>query len=178
MNWEAAWDGLPTTIISASVIAAAISGIINSIITLMNNKRLKSIEHEKKMTDIQKYRYTNLYDLVKHWNDYLTKVDVDATLDQITSIRFLNSPLENINRYSIARPLLHPKYFSELDELVSETDRQFRNYMDSKGKKHDERDAATRAYGAHASNFEEKLKNAINEQLSELLEQDEKNQTS
>jgi hypothetical protein len=73
MDWQKAWEALPVTIISASVIAAALAAIFNVIIALINNQRLKSIEKDKKMTDIQKYRYTNLYELIKTWHNYDAK---------------------------------------------------------------------------------------------------------
>lgn len=46
-----------TVILTAAVFAALVTSIANIIISLMNNWRLKKIEKQKQMNEIDKYRY-------------------------------------------------------------------------------------------------------------------------
>ena len=61
---------LNTVILTATVFAALISSIANIIISLINNHRLKSLESKKQLNDIDKYRYSRLYELVLKWHEY------------------------------------------------------------------------------------------------------------
>ena len=49
-----------TVILTAAVFAALVTSIANIIISLMNNWRLKKIEKQKQMNEIDKYRYSRL----------------------------------------------------------------------------------------------------------------------
>ncbi|MCL2500394.1 MAG: hypothetical protein FWE90_08665 [Defluviitaleaceae bacterium] len=175
MDWQSAWEGLPTVIISTAVIAAAIAAIFNLIINLINNNRLKSIEKSKKMTEIQKYRYTNLYELVKGWNEHSTKVNGD-TPGQIAANRLINMPLDNIGRYDIARPLLNPIYVDDFDKMVANVNSLLHKLIDLEtvnGKHLDGFDEARKEYFDYGSKFGDALKKTIYDQLKELLLHDE-----
>ena len=59
-----------TVILTAAVFAALVTSIANIIISLMNNWRLKKIEKQKQMNEIDKYRYSRLYELILNWHKY------------------------------------------------------------------------------------------------------------
>lgn len=175
MDWKTAWETIPTIVISTSVITAALAAIVNVIIALMNNRKLKIIENTKKMTEIQKYRYTNLFELIKGWHSY-DSIYSGETSEQIIANRLLNAPLDDIGRFNIARPLLNPRYINELDEIANEVNllmAELLKYETFDGKHFDGFDEAHQNYMKCGTRFEKALKIAVNEQLKELLLQDE-----
>ncbi len=56
-----------SAIISGAVFAALIASIANIIISILNNRMLKIIEKQKNISEIDKYRYTCLYDILTRW---------------------------------------------------------------------------------------------------------------
>ena len=54
-------DFLYTVILTTTVFAALITSIANIIISLINSYRLKHIEEQKKLNEIDKYRYSRHY---------------------------------------------------------------------------------------------------------------------
>ena len=51
------------------IIIAVIAAVVNIIISLMNNVRLKSLEKEKRNNELYVYRYTKLYSLLEEVED-------------------------------------------------------------------------------------------------------------
>ena len=65
---------LYTVILTATVFAAFITSIANIIISLINSYRLKQIESQKKINEIDKYRYSRLYELIINWHKYDSEI--------------------------------------------------------------------------------------------------------
>lgn len=175
MEWKDSWDSLPSVIFNASVLAAAIASIFNFIVASVNNRRLKKIEESKKLTSIQQYRYTNLYELIKHWHEYDSKFEED-TVGKMAANRLMNMGLDNIGRYEIAKPLIHPQYTPALDDMVETINSSLKKLIaqeTSDGKRLEKFDIAFDEYTQISMEFEKALKHAINKQLKEFLLLDE-----
>lgn len=59
-----------TVILTAVVFAALITSLANIVISVINNNRLKKIEKQKQVSEIDKYRYSKLYELILDWHKY------------------------------------------------------------------------------------------------------------
>lgn len=116
-----------SVVLTAGVFAALISSIANIIISIMNNYRLKDIEKIKQANEIDKYRYSKLYELRQKWEDYDldTSKEVDESDDEWVSLYadVLGSIYSNLKRYWILKPLLDEKYIDKLDEISAEVHR-------------------------------------------------------
>ena len=173
--WKTAWESIPTVVINATLIAAVFGAITNFIIALINNHRLRAIEKEKKMSEIQKYRYTNLFELVKQWNQYETE-NKGETAGQIAINRLINIPMDSIERYNIAKPLINPKHIDKLDEQAKKIHELLGKVVvleTEDGKKLDGFHEMLKLYSDYGFAFSDKLKKIIYDQLKELLLQDE-----
>ena len=81
---------LNTVVLTAAVFAALISSIANIIISLVNNHRLKKIEKQKQMNEIDKYRYSRLDELLLNWHNY-DSVTKGETASEIAFYKLQNS---------------------------------------------------------------------------------------
>lgn len=108
-----------TVILTAAVFAALVTSIANIIISLMNNWRLKKIEKQKQMNEIDKYRYSRLYELILNWHKYDSAQRGD-TAEEIAFYRLLNLFMDDSGRYEIAKPLLDKCYIEELEVKKTE----------------------------------------------------------
>lgn len=59
-----------TVVFTSVVFAACVTSVFNMVISIMNNHRLKKIEKQRSMREIDKYRYCKLYELILNWNKY------------------------------------------------------------------------------------------------------------
>ncbi len=160
-----------TALLTATVFAALISSIANIIISIMNNHRLKRIEKEKQLNDIDKYRYSRLYELLLNWHTYDSEYSGD-TAGEIAFNRMLNLFLDDSGRYSIARALLDKKYTIILDAKKDECNHLLSLLVESEtvDGKHTEQFLSRRDdYFTAGSAFDDLLKDAINTQLETLL---------
>lgn len=164
-----------SVVLTAGVFAALISSIANIIISIMNNHRLKDIEKIKRTNEIDKYRYSQLYELRQKWEDYdLYASDaVDESDGESVSLyaEVLSSIYSNLKRYWISKPLLDEKYIDKLDEKSAEVHRlsnqiildhdimEKEEYHDMKWKHIDLGTA-----------FSKMLKESIDEQLRDLMQ--------
>jgi hypothetical protein len=155
-------------IISVGVVAAVIGAIANVIVALMNNRRLKRIEKDKKMSEIQRYRYTQLYEIIKHWYDYGTDVKGEST-EKIASARLINTPLDHKGRWDISKPLLNPKFTNGIDETTHEVDELLLQFVKSLDENKEDKDKARKDFSNCGEKLGRMLRNAINSQLQELL---------
>jgi hypothetical protein len=176
-NQENASNTILPVIISVGVVAAAIAAIANVIVALMNNKRLKGIEKDKKMTEIQKYRYTQLYEIIKHWYDFDTDIDVaEKSEGEIASIRLMHKPLDHKGRWDIVKPLLNPKFTNGIDDMVEKVDELLLKFVKLSKEKEEKEEIVDNArwdYSSCGEKFGKMIRNAINNQLQELLLIDE-----
>jgi len=108
-----------TVILTAAVFAALVTSIANIIISLMNNWRLKKIEKQKQMNEIDKHRYSRLYELILNWHKYDSAQRGD-TAEEIAFYRLLNLFMDDSGRYEIAKPLLDKCYIEELEVKKTE----------------------------------------------------------
>ena len=103
-----------TVILTTAVFAALITSIANIIISLLNNHRLKGLEKQKQMNEIDRYRCERLYELVLNWHKY-DSAQRGKTSGEIAFYRLLNLFMDDSGRYETAKPLLDKCYLEKLD---------------------------------------------------------------
>lgn len=167
-----------TIILSSAVFAALVSSLTNLVISLISNRRLRIIENQKKRSEIDKYRYIQLYEMLLNWDQYTTiKMpkniqDGNNESEYMEFIRntreyILNVFIDDKNRYDIINPLLSEKYKKELDILKEEGEDLLCSIKDCENQ--DEYFVLEQKYARITERFSGKLKNVINQQLQELL---------
>lgn len=160
-----------TVILTTAVFAALITSIANIIISLINNHRLKSIEKQKQMNEIDKYRYSRLYELVLNWHNY----DSDQrgeTASEIAFYRLLNLFMDDSGRYEIAKPLLDKCFIEELEAKKVECEELLHALVEAEapdGTHSKEFPTIKQQYFESGSEFSKMLKETINSQLELLL---------
>lgn len=168
-------------ILSSAVFAALISSLTNVIISLINNKRLSIIEKQRKQSDIDRYRYIHLYEMLVNWNEYDTikmpnvNYENDNEEEYMEYIRkcreyILNVFVDDKNRYEIIKPLLNEEYKKELDVLKEDGENYLLKIAYSEDI--DEHSALEKEYAKITGKFSNKLKGVINQQLRDLLKVD------
>lgn len=160
-----------TVILTAAVFAALVTSIANIIISLMNNWRLKKIEKQKQMNEIDKYRYSRLYELILNWHKYDSAQRGD-TAEEIAFYRLLNLFMDDSGRYEIAKPLLDKCYIEELEVKKTEGEKLLNDLVGAElpdGTYSEEFPAIKQRYFDIAKEFSKMLKTVINCQLEELL---------
>lgn len=162
---------LSTAILTGTVFAALITSIANIIISLMNNHRLKKLEKQKHMNEIDKYRYSRLYDLILNWHKYDSDLKGE-TAEEIASYRLLNLFMDDSGRYEIAKPLLDERYRKELEVKKLEGIKLLDDLVGAEapdGTHSEEFPAIKQMYFDIGREFDNMLKMVINSQLEELL---------
>lgn len=160
-----------TVILTAVVFAALITSIANIIISLMNNHRLKKLDKQKQMNEIDKYRYSKLYELILNWHKYDAEQSGE-TAGEIAFYRLLNLFMDDSGRYEIAKPLLDKCYIKELEVKRIEAQKLLHDLIDAEspdGTRSDEFPTIRKMYFKIGMEFNEMLKIAINNQLDKLL---------
>lgn len=160
-----------TVILTAAVFAALVTSIANIIISLMNNWRLKKIEKQKQMNEIDKYRYSRLYELILNWHKYDSAQRGD-TAEEIAFYRLLNLFMDDSGRYEIAKPLLDKCHIEELEVKKTEGEKLLNDLVGAElpdGTHSEEFPAIKQRYFDIAKEFSKMLKTVINCQLEELL---------
>jgi len=137
MNGSTIWSAISPALVSAAVFAAMIAAITNVVIAIMNNKRLAKLERKKAENEIDKLRYTKLYELLQTWDKYTTKNDKDIDGLKISDwarTSAMHHFFDCQNRYKdVAKPLLDEKYVTELDAIFREgTDKWFEVLLNRK----------------------------------------------
>jgi len=108
------WNTLSSILISTAVIAAALAAIANVIVALMNNARLRSIDKDKRKSELIQYRYTKLYSVLQ---------DIEGehgfVINNSDFVETLAKAIEKRNRYvelyKLARPLIKNEIRNSLD---------------------------------------------------------------
>ena len=153
------FDFWHSIVLTAGVFAALITSVANIVISIFNNSRLKTIEKNKQMTEIEKYRYSRLYELILNWSDYNSEWKGKTTQE-----------------YDISRPLLDNKYISELDKLQTNGENLLKQLLEV-GRDQSKSEIYDQMYKQYIDNgykFCILLKDTINQQLSDLLSKDNK----
>ena len=162
---------LNTVILTATVFAALVTSIANIIISLINNHRLKKIEHEKQLNDIDKYRYSRLYELVLKWHEYDSKYSGENA-SEIAFNRLLNLFLDDAGRYDLAKPLLDSCYINDLEIKKAEGEKLLEQLVSAEspdGTHSKDFSSIKDRYFSVGSEFSKMLKSAVNQQLDTLL---------
>lgn len=162
---------LNTVILTAGVFAAIVTSVTNIIISLINNHRLKSIESQKQLTEIDKYRYRKLYELILNWHNY-DSPNQGKTANQIAFYKQLNLFLDDKGRYEIAKPLLDECYITSLDLLKEKCEKLLLDLIhveNADGTHSEEFPTIKQAYFDGGIEFSKILKKSINSQLGVLL---------
>lgn len=160
-----------TVILTATVFAALITSVANIIISLMNNHRLKRLEKQKQVNEIDKYRYSRLYELILNWHKY-DSAHKGETAEEIAFYRLLNLFMDDSGRYEIAKPLLDKFYIGELEAKKSEGEKLLCDLIEAEapdGTHSAEFPTIKQKYFDIATEFSKMLKNTINCQLEKLL---------
>jgi hypothetical protein len=174
MNWEI----VSTTLISTAVFAAAIAAIANVVIAIMSNNRLRVIERKHKMTEIEKYRYTHLYDIILNWHNYSTNIESeDKSADTIATINLFNGILDNKERYNLVKPLISSKYADkkqEIESIIDRGDNIILQYVlatnEENEKTNDIFKGIIKELADCSEELEKELREMINQQLEELID--------
>ena len=162
---------LYTVILTTTVFAALITSIANIIISLINSYRLKHIEEQKKLNEIDKYRYSRLHEILINWHKYDSEIKGE-TDSEIAFYRLLNQFMDDLGRYEIAKPLLDAGYTEELENKKIECENLLNNLVEAEapdGTHTKDFPIIREKYFASGQEFSKLLKNAINSQLESLL---------
>lgn len=161
-----------SVVLTAGVFAAIITSVVNIIIALMNNSKLNKIEQKKKMNEIDRYRYTHLYELLLSWQNY-DSTSKGNNVKEKTSYCLLRMFLDDQRRYVIAKPLLEEKYTRELD-IKSEQGNKLLSKLQVANDLNDIHldgfDMINSQYFELSFEFSDLLKSTINLQLKDLLQ--------
>lgn len=158
-------------ILTTTVFAALITSIANIIISLINSYRLKHIEEQKKLNEIDKYRYSRLHEILINWHKYDSEIKGE-TDSEIAFYRLLNQFMDDLGRYEIAKPLLDAGYTEELENKKIECENLLNNLVEAEapdGTHTKDFPIIREKYFASGQEFSKLLKNAINSQLESLL---------
>ena len=156
---------LMTEVLSGVVFAALITSFANLIVTLINNRRIKIIEQQKNMTEIERYRYVHLYEILLTWHNYDSDIEGE-TPEEIEADRLLREFPDNVDRYNIIRPLLDEQFIGELDKLKEQGDKLLN---DLRSIHTENSNSVTKEYLKNGVEFSGKLKDTINQQLKILM---------
>ncbi len=169
MNWEI----LPTALISTAVFAAAIAAIANVVIAVLSNHRLKMIEKKHKMDEIEKYRYTHLYDIILNWHSYDTKIESEnKSVNTIASINLFNRILDNKGRYNLVKPLVSSKYTDnkrKIESIIDKGDNITLQYVLATNENTNDTRNIMKELADCSRELEKELRKMINQQLEELI---------
>lgn len=162
-----------TVILTAVVFAALITSLANIVISVINNSRLKNIEKQKQVSEIDKYRYSKLYELIVNWHKY-DSATMGDTASEIANYKLLNLFMDDSGRYEIAKPLLDKTFIKKLEKAKLKCEELLNDLVDAEtpdGTHPEEFPAIRQSYYDNAIEFSEILKEAINSQLEILLGQ-------
>lgn len=164
-------DFLISVVLTATVFAALITSITNIIISSINNYKLKQIEAQKKINEIDKYRYSRLYELIINWHKYDSEIKEESA-SKIAFYKLLNLFLDDSGRYEIAKPLLDKCYIEKLEKQKIECENLLNDLVKAEapdGTHSKDFPIIREKYFASGMEFSELLKNAINSQLESLI---------
>ena len=157
-----------SAVLTAAVFAAIVTSVTNLIICIANGQRLKKIEKQKQQNEIDKYRYTRLYELILNWHKFDSEFSGES-VSEIATNRLVNSFLDNTGRYEIAKPLLDDLYKKDLDIKLQRGQEEFTKLIDASASKSADYSAIFSDYVKISSEFSDALKGAINKQLEILM---------
>ena len=162
-----------TVILTAVVFAALITSLANIVISVINNNRLKKIEKQKQVSEIDKYRYSKLYELIVNWHKY-DSATMGDTASEITNYKLLNLFMDDLGRYEIAKPLLDKNFIKKIEKAKLKCEELLNDLVDAEtpdGIHSEEFPSIRQSYYDNAIEFSEILKEVINSQLGVLLGQ-------
>lgn len=160
-----------SAVISGVVVAALITSLTNLIVSVINNRRLKVMEKRKNASEIDKYRYTRLYEMLFNWHNYDSEIKGESA-EEIAFYRVFNEFFDNINRYDIIRPLLDEQFIIELDEYKEKGNNLLKDWIEfyKSDRLHtDDFLNIKTEYLENGVTFSKKLQDVINQQLKMLL---------
>jgi len=120
MNWET----LSPILVSVGVFAAAIAAVASVIVAKMNNNYLRSLENDKRKSELIQYRYTKLYSILEDIENELGLKtyfgDMNKTFGEAVSRRE-----RYIALYRLSRPLIDGRLRKSLDECYESEKKLF-----------------------------------------------------
>ena len=155
-------------IVTPCVIAALITSIFNIVISKMNNNHLKKAENDRRISEMDKYRYTRLCDMLANWHNYSSK----PNKDEIANFVLINGFLDDSGRYEIVRPLLDKDYLKKLDEKKMYGNDLLGKLVENEtpdGQHTKEFSAIKKEYIENSREFSNILRDAINMTIEKLM---------
>ena len=165
-------------LLTSVVIGSIITSIVNIIISLFNNYRLKLIEREKQKNDLISYRYKCLYDMLLKWKEYDTPFEVrDKEYSKVAVERIVNSFFDSNRKFQIISPLLDEKYKESINKLNEKGNKLLKELIEIESqwekkcemKYSQERKKILQEFIDVAVNYSIEIENVIQLQLKELL---------
>lgn len=160
-----------TVILTTGVFAALVTSIANIIISLINNNRLKKIESQKHINEIDKYRYSRLYEFILNWHKY-DSTPKGENSSEIAFYRLFNLFLDDSGRYEIIKPLLDKVYIDKLEIKKKECEKLLNALIEAEtpdGTHSEDFPIIKQNYFNNGEEFSKILKETINCQLDILL---------
>ncbi len=121
-GWENMWDMLPSVLLNTAVIAAALAAIANVIIALMNNRRLRSIDNDKRRSGLIQYRYAQLFSILEAVESEQGFENHVNNIEK-TFLAAIQKRQHYVELYHLARPLIESKMRNSLDMSANLEDR-------------------------------------------------------
>lgn len=110
-----------TYILTSVVFAAFVTSVANTIISLISNNRIKTIEKQKRNDEIKTYRYTKLYEMSLQWTNMNTPYDTkNKSISEIANNRIINNFIDDSRKLTIISPLLDDDLKTKIIELQND----------------------------------------------------------
>ena len=96
--------------------------VVALLVSILSFYQSGRVEKEKKMNEIDKYRYTNLCELLQNWDKYdresnkQDEKDEKLSIPDLAVISIKDDFFGCWKRYDVAKPFLDAEYKSELDD--------------------------------------------------------------
>ena len=120
MDWK--------TIITASVVAAAVSAFSSIYVTLLNNRRLHKIEEEKREYQRADFVITKLYSLLERLEGLHGFVNTIGDRNKTINDAIERRPTF-IEIYKTSRPIIFKKFRSEIDDVIAEEENKYNLFL-------------------------------------------------
>ena len=162
------WDVfLNTQVLSAAVCAAVIAGIVNIVISLVNNRRLKAIEKEKHHSTMAKLRYEKLFEIFAKIQTYPESLPSDYPKGSLQYEKDFCNCISN--QYSLVKHLLSQDIRTKIDKLYVSASSAFME-MPAEDFYHNEKTKETTlAWMIAQLEYRVAVKKGIQEQLAHLV---------
>lgn len=159
-------------LLTSAVLSSIITSSVNIIISIINNKKVKTLEKLKMENGVVLYRYTHLYEIwcEMHKNDNSIDYDMDIKRAAQIELNEIYSALgENVDRVAVMKPLLNNCYIEQIEKAEKDAIKAFKAFANCEGSQ-EEQDEAEHIYFDTLSTYISETEKALQNQLAELLQ--------